>query len=61
MKITIEPSADQSDQDHPYPKVTVEIPCDAVNVDDMMRIIVRPALIAAGYSPGDIDAYIPDE
>ena len=49
MKITISPSADQSDEAHPYYSVTVEHPADDPTAERMVEMFWH-AMQAAGFS-----------
>ena len=56
MKITIEPTQDQSLQkpNMKYPIVTMEIPDDDLNLPDVLEMLIEPALRAFGYSYAEI-------
>jgi len=56
MKITIEPTKDQSKEkpDMKYPIVTIEVPDDDLNIDDVLEMLINPALIGYGYSAADV-------
>jgi len=57
MKITIEPSADQTDEEYPYPKVSLEVPGDELNINDVGDL-VRAALLAWGFGETSVDKLI---
>ena len=52
MKITIEPSQDQSGEKHPYSTVSINHPCDMTssNTNVLVEMFYR-ALIAFGVNP----------
>lgn len=52
MKITIEPTSNQDDAkpDMKYPTVTISLPDDDLNLDDVLEMLVNPALQGFGYS-----------
>ena len=56
MKITLEPTKDQSKNEPTmnYPIVTIEIPDDDLGIDDVLEMLINPALIAWGYSCADV-------
>jgi hypothetical protein len=51
MKITIEPTQNQDGEKpgHKYPKVTIMLPDDDLDLPDVLECLVTPALIAFGY------------
>lgn len=51
MKITIEPTSNQDDVklDMKYPTVTISLPDDDLNLDDVLLMLINPALQAFGY------------
>ena len=51
MKITIEPTKNQDGEkpDMKYPIVTISLPDDDLNLDDVLEMLVNPALQAFGY------------
>jgi len=51
MKITIEPTSDQSAEkpDMKYPTVVLSLPDDGLDLHDVLEMLVTPALIAFGY------------
>ena len=51
MKITIEPTSNQDDAkpDMKYPIVTISLPDDDLNLDDVLETLINPALQAFGY------------
>ena len=57
MKITIEPSADQTGEEFPYPKVTLEVPNDELNINEAGDL-VRAALLAWGFGEISVDELI---
>ena len=57
MKITIEPSADQTEEEYAYPKVTLEVPRDDLVIDEAADI-VRQALLGWGFSEALVDEVI---
>jgi len=58
MKITIEPSQDQTWEEHAYPKVTLEIPRDDVMIEEAADM-VRQVLLGWGFSEALVDEVIP--
>jgi len=50
MKITIEPSIDQTGEEFPYAKVSIELPEDDRSLSDVLENLVAPALRAWGFS-----------
>ena len=54
MKITIEPSEDQSGQEYPYAKVTIELPDDDLSLSVVIENMIEPALIAWGFLPDSV-------
>ena len=51
MKITIEPTKNQDGKkpDMKYPIVTISLPDDDLDLDDVLEMLVNPALHAFGY------------
>lgn len=51
MKITIEPTQNQDGEKpgHKYPKVTITLPDDDLDLPDVLECLVTPALMAFGY------------
>jgi len=51
MKITIEPTKDQSDEkpNMKYPVVTISVPDDDLTLPDVLEMLVEPALRAFGF------------
>jgi len=58
MKLTLSPSSDQSEERHPYPSVSIEIPHDDALMDQVFEYLIIPALIAFGYDRKLIDDYM---
>ena len=58
MKITIEPSQDQTGEEYAYPKVTLEIPRDDVMIEEAADM-VRQVLLGWGFSEALVDEVIP--
>lgn len=56
MKITLEPTRDTS-----LSKVTIETPCDHNDLDEVMQNLIKPALIAWGFQPCNVNEYIEEE
>jgi hypothetical protein len=40
---------------HPGNKVTVEVPEEGLNIHDLVDMLVRPALLGAGYAENSVD------
>ena len=40
---------------------TISLVDNLVVLDDVMRDLIRPLLLSAGYQPGNIDDYITDD
>ena len=57
MKITIEPTNDQSNEkpNMKYPVVTILVPDDDLTLPDVLEILVEPALRAFGYGYARIE------
>ncbi len=56
MKVIIEPTSDQTKEQYPYDKVSIESPHDDLHIDDAMDLVHR-ALIAWGFRQETIDDY----
>ena len=50
MKITIEPT-EKHEPGVNYPTVTMQLPGDDFMVDELLDELIKPALVAWGYSP----------
>jgi len=61
MKITFEPSERDLPKDMQHPCVSVEIPFDDVNMQEMIDELIIPALLALGYQKETIDQYFNQE
>jgi hypothetical protein len=59
MRITIEPTTNQSRCEFPQYKVSVEVPSDDLHIKEMVRL-VRAALLALTYHPNNVDDYVPE-
>lgn len=56
MKITLEPTHNKS-----LSKVTIEIPYDPCGIESVMQNLIKPALLAWGFQPSNINEYIEEE
>jgi hypothetical protein len=54
MRITIEPTQEQEPDcrcpDCLHPKVSIEVDSDDMTVFDVVELLVKPAIVACGYS-----------
>lgn len=60
MKITIEPTQDQSKEAHPFDKVILESPHDDVDINVAMDLVER-ALVAWGFHPDTVQDYYKED
>jgi len=60
MKITLQPSADQTNEAHPHATVTIEIPGDCLTLGHVVDNLLRPALLAWGFHPDTIEEHLPE-
>lgn len=60
MKITIEPSSDQSDQEYPHNIVSVESPHDDITIKEAMELTAK-VLQAWGFHNENIAEYLEEE
>jgi hypothetical protein len=49
LRITIEPTNKTTPQY--YPRTIIEVATDELNLEEMLNYLVKPALLAIGYSP----------
>lgn len=56
MKITIEQTHNSG-----YSKVIIENEDDYLDLEELMQILIKPALLAWGYQPDSINKYIEEE
>lgn len=64
MKITIEPTnqTDDTPVDQRNPTVSIWMPSDDMNIDDVVEHMIQPLLIAWGYQPSTVqERLFPDE
>lgn len=61
MKVTIEPTQDQSRLSSKYPKVTIEYEDDIGDIKIFSEDILRPMLAAWGFHTSLIDQLLNDE
>ena len=54
MKITIEPTHQGFGGKHPNPKVILELPSDDYSLDEVLEMLIEPALRAFGYTFAEI-------
>ena len=60
MKITIEPTQDQSKEKHAFDTITIESLHDDLHIDEAMSLVER-ALVAWGFHPDTVQDYYKDE
>lgn len=60
MKITIQPTQDQSEKepDSQQPTISIEVPGDDMNINEFFNNLIIPALKASGYNQDTINAYL---
>jgi len=46
---------------YPYPTITITVPTDDLDMDQMLEVLVKPALIGLGYAPKLVDEYFLDD
>jgi hypothetical protein len=60
MKLTLTPSLDQSNEDHPQRSVSGEMPhSDDQTIDQVIEQLIKPALLAWGFHETTIRLNIP--
>jgi len=51
MRITIEPTGERTSGFEGYhPSVSIEVNGDSLNVFDLVEVLIKPAIMAMGYS-----------
>lgn len=61
MRIILEPTTDQTNEAHPYPRAEVSVPHDALSLSETFDSLIIPALLAIGFQRGSIDDYLNGE
>jgi len=57
MKITLEPSETNLPVDQQHPKVSIEIPYDDCDMQQMIENLIIPALLGMGFKKETISDY----
>lgn len=60
MKVTIEPTQDQTGETHPFPKVAIDSPHDDLDIEEAMSLVER-ALVAWGFHPDTVQDYYKED
>lgn len=60
MKITLQPSEDQTGEEYPHATITIEIPGDDIEIVSVIDYLIRPALMAWGFHHDTINEYLPE-
>jgi len=62
MEIRFTPTQPKLSQGrYPYPTVSITVDDDDLDMDQMLEVLVKPALVGLGYTPGLIEEYFRDE
>lgn len=61
MRIIVEPTEKENREANPnsmFPSVEVSVPTDSLDIHDFFECLIKPALLASGYSNKTIEDYL---